>query len=98
MASTAKSRAGETQKVSVSITHADLRVLRRRARRLYRGNLSAVIAEAASRMREEEGREALLDWLGDAGAATPEEFAAVRAEWGGRDTPQKRPPAKRSSK
>ena len=74
-------RAGDTEKVSVSITRADLRVLRRRARRLYRGNLSAVIAEAAARMREEEGREALVRWLGDAGAATPDQRTALRAEW-----------------
>lgn len=74
-------RAGDTEKVSVSISRADLRVLRRRARRLYRGNLSAVIAEAAARMLEEEGREALVKWLAEAGQATADERDTIRAEW-----------------
>ena len=74
-------RTGQTEKISVSIDRADLPMLRKRARRLYEGNLSAVIAEGVRRIREEEGREALVAWLGDAGAATPEEREAIRAEW-----------------
>lgn len=75
-------RAGRTQKVSISLDRGDLVALRRRADELYDGNLSAAIAEGARRIREEEGREALLAWLGDAAAATAEERAAIRAEWG----------------
>ena len=55
--------------------------MRKRARRLYDGNLSAVVAEGLRRVREEEGREALLEWLGDAARATPAELQAVREEW-----------------
>ncbi len=76
-------RPGRTQKVSVSLDRADLRALRRRAERLYGGNLSAAIGEGARRIREEEGREALLGWLGDVARATPEQLDAVRAEWQG---------------
>jgi hypothetical protein len=83
MASSSRSsaRAGTTDKVSVSIDRADLAVLRKRARRLYRGNLSAVVAEGIRRIREEEGREALVAWLGDAGEASTEERNLLRAEW-----------------
>src|SRR5437762_11388091 len=85
-------RAGRTSKVSVSLDRADLAFLRTRARRLYGGNLSAVIAEAASRLREEEGRQALVAWLGDAATMTAEERAAIRAEWRGesRHAPRRR--------
>ena len=74
-------RSGQTDKVSVSIDRADLTVLRRRARRLYGGNLSAVIAEGVRRVREEEGREALVAWLGEAGSAVSQERDALRSEW-----------------
>jgi hypothetical protein len=75
------SRPGRTAKISVSIDRSDLLALRRRAKKLYGGNLSAAIAEAARRIREEEGREALVGWLGDCAETTPEERAAIRAEW-----------------
>jgi len=74
-------RAGTTEKVSISIDVADLAVLRRRARKLYRGNLSAAVGEGVLHIREQEGREALVRWLGKAGQATDRERAALRAEW-----------------
>jgi hypothetical protein len=83
MAARDASRPGRTEKISVSIDRSDLLALRRRAKKLYGGNLSAAIAEAARRIREEEGREALVAWLGDSAATTPEERAAIRAEWRG---------------
>ena len=64
-------------------------MLRRRAKKLYGGNLSAAIAEAAKRIREEEGREALVAWLGDAAKTTPAESEAIRAEWQG-EAPKRR--------
>src|SRR5687768_7271684 len=76
-------RAGSTEKVSVSIDRTVLASLRRRARRLYAGNLSAVIAEGIRRVREEEGREALVKWLGEAAETTPEQRAAILTEWSG---------------
>jgi hypothetical protein len=83
-----KARPGRTAKVSISLEQADLRALRRRAKRLYGGNLSAAIAEAARRIREEEAREAVVAWLGNAGETTPEERAAIRREWRG-ETPKR---------
>ncbi len=80
-----KKRAGRTTKISVSLDGAALAVLRRRAARLYRGNLSAAVAEGVRRVQEEEGREALARWLGEGrGQPTPREMDDVRAEWRGR--------------
>jgi hypothetical protein len=98
MSQTAKkpARAGRTDKISVSIERSDLKALRRRARQLYDGNLSAVIAEGVRRVREEEGREALSSWLGDVGAASPAEREAIREEWRGEpDRPPRRRPKSR---
>jgi hypothetical protein len=84
-------RTGRTAKVSVSMDREDLVLLRKRAKRLYDGNVSAVIAEGVRRIREEEGREALVAWLGTAGEATSEERDAIRAEWAGeRARPRRR--------
>ncbi len=59
-------------------------MLRKRARRLHGGNLSAVVADSVRLIREEEGREALVSWLGDAAAATDAQRDSIRAEWRGR--------------
>jgi hypothetical protein len=74
-------RSGRTDKISVSVERDDLAFLQRRARRLYGGNISAVVAEGVHRIREEEGREALVLWLGDAGSASPDQREAIRSEW-----------------
>ena len=73
-------RPGTTEKISISIDVADLAVLRRRARKLYRGNLSAAVGEGVLHIREQEGREGLARWLGKAGEATEAERAQLRAE------------------
>ena len=78
------SRPGRTAKISISLDRKDLAVLRGRARRLFEGNLSAVIAEGVRRVKEEEGREALLGWLGHAARTSPAQREAVRAEWRGK--------------
>lgn len=74
-------RAGRTDKISVSLDRSDLAIVKKRARRLHDGNISAVIAEGVRLVREEEGREALVEWLGDAAAATPAQRESIRAEW-----------------
>ncbi len=76
-----RTRAGNTDKISVSLDRADVLVLRERADRIYGGNLSAAVAEGVRRLREEQGREALVQWLGDAAHATAEEREALIAEW-----------------
>jgi hypothetical protein len=87
-------RSGRTEKISVSLDRGDLQALRRRAKRLYGGNVSAAIAEGARRIREEEGREKLVAWLGDSSKTTPEERDALRAEWNSARG-KSRPPRKR---
>jgi hypothetical protein len=77
----ASSRVQRTEKLSISLDRADLAVLRRHARIRHGGNLSAVIAEVARRLVEEEGRLALVAWLGDADRPTPAEREAILAEW-----------------
>lgn len=79
--SSPSTRVGSTEKVSISLDREDLAVLRRRARKLYAGNLSAAVAEGALRIREQEGREQLVQWLGRAGQASDAEREALRAEW-----------------
>ena len=56
-------------------------MLKKRAARWHGGNLSAVIAEGVALLRQEEGRQALVAWLGGAARTTPELRASVRAEW-----------------
>jgi hypothetical protein len=75
------SRPGSTDKISISLDRVDLATLRQRARKLYGGNISAAVQEGVRRVREEEGREALALWLGDAGGASPEQRNALRREW-----------------
>ena len=57
-------RPGKTVKVSISISKADLAVLRRRARDSYRGNLSTAFSEAARLIRQRAARTRLIDMLG----------------------------------
>jgi hypothetical protein len=86
-ASASAARSGRTEKISVSLDRGDLQALRRRAKRLYGGNVSAAIAEGVRRIREEEGREKLVQWLGDVGEATAEERQAILDEWRGTAQP-----------
>jgi hypothetical protein len=51
-------------KISVSVATEDLAILRRRAKRLYGGNLSAVIHELAQKAKRQEAMEKLLVSLG----------------------------------
>lgn len=57
-------RAGVTAKISISLNREDLKALKRRAKRLYDGNVSAVVAELAADARLLEGMNDLVDWLG----------------------------------
>lgn len=57
-------RAGVTEKISISINRDDLNALKLRAKRLYDGNVSAVIAELAADARLLEGMHGLVNWLG----------------------------------
>ena len=81
-------RKTETGKVSVTVTADDLKLLRARAKRLYRGNLSAAVADGVSRLREEEATHRLLHRLG-APPLSDARYAAIVGEW--RTPPRAKP-------
>jgi len=56
---TRQRRPGNTVTLSVSMSPRDVAVLRRRAKRLHGGNVSAAIGDAAELLRIEENRQAL---------------------------------------
>jgi len=77
-------RAGRTVKVSISIDERDFELLKKRAKLVSGGNVSAAITEMLHIAREWEGREALAGWLGENHEEpTAEAMSAVRAEWRG---------------
>jgi hypothetical protein len=70
-------------KVSVSVAEEDLEILKRRAKRLYDGNLSAVIHELAQKAKRQEAMERLIASVGGP-SLTDEERRAIDAEWSSR--------------
>ncbi len=70
-----------TEKISVSLQKEDLTVLRQRAKRLYGGNLSALIGDFARLARYEDGADELIDWLTEGYRPDAEALRAVEAEW-----------------
>lgn len=74
-------RAGTTETLSISLSPEPLRVLRRRAKQVHRGNLSAAIAEAAEFMRRDMAMGELVAELEkDHGRLTDEDRASIDAE------------------
>jgi hypothetical protein len=69
-----------TSKISVTIDDTDLSWLRRRAKRVHGGNVSAAVTEAARMLRKQEALAAFLDAEG-VPRLSPDELAEVRAEW-----------------
>jgi hypothetical protein len=67
-------------KISVTIERADLAWLRRRAKRLHGGNLSAAIAEATCTLRRQEALRAFLDEEG-VPRLDAAELAEITSEW-----------------
>jgi hypothetical protein len=57
-------RAGNTAKVSLSVRKDDLEVLKRRAKRLHGGNVSAVFAELIAIIKRQEAWSKALAWYG----------------------------------
>jgi hypothetical protein len=77
-------RPGRTIKLSISIDQDDLALLKKRAKRVSDGNISAAISETIRIAQEWEGRKALAKWLGE-GREEPsaETMDDIRAEWRG---------------
>ena len=76
-------------KVSISIDDADLRWLRRRAKRVHGGNLSAAVAEGTRLVRHREALGDLLDELG-APHLSAEEVDSVASELMGVEAQRRR--------
>lgn len=75
-------RSGRTEKISISLDREDLAVVRRRAKRVYGGNISKAIADAVQYLRYEEGRDTLIGAFGDDGMLTPAELESIASGWG----------------
>lgn len=75
-------RAGNTEKVSVSFHKDLLKTLRRRAKRLYAGNLSAVLTEVAEAAARLEAQDELIKHFGW-GPLTDAERAELDTDWYG---------------
>ena len=88
-------RAGVTTKISVSLSRSDLASLKKRAKRLYAGNVSAVISELAADAALLEGMHELVNWLGGP-SLTDRERQAIDGEWSGKPRAPKR--ARKSKK
>jgi len=73
-------RAGVTQKVSLSVKRGDLAVLRKRARRLHGGNLSAVFADLIAEIKRREAWERALAWYGEPIVLSDAEQEAIDRE------------------
>src|SRR2546422_7801035 len=90
-----RSRSGRTAKISISLDRRDLALLRGRARRLFEGNLSAVIAEGGRRGRGGEGGGGAAPRVGGGGRGKPGAAAGGSPPQGGDPTPpapRARPP------
>jgi hypothetical protein len=68
-----------SRKISVSVSADDLRVLSARAKRMHRGNLSAVVHEMVAALKREEALDELLEVLGGT-SVTAEEMQKLRSE------------------
>lgn len=88
-------RSGRTVKVSVSLDRDDLAALKRHAKELFDGNLSAAFADAARLLRQLEARRRLVEMLGGS-TLTPEASAAIDAEQNGGPRYEPRRAAKKS--
>jgi hypothetical protein len=77
-----KKRPGGTTHLSISLPTDEAKLLKRRAKRVYDGNVSRVVSDAIRYIAYEEGRDALIASFGGKGAPAPEEAARLDAAWG----------------
>ncbi|MES1184426.1 MAG: hypothetical protein ABUL60_11460 [Myxococcales bacterium] len=75
-----KKRGGVTEKISISLSRSDLSSLKKRAKRLYDGNVSAVIAELAADAALLEGMHDLVGFLGGP-SLTDRDRKAIDRQW-----------------
>jgi hypothetical protein len=76
-----KKRPGGTTHLSISLPAEEAKILRRRAKRIYDGNVSRVVSDAIRYIAYEEGRDALIASFGGRGKPTPAEAALLDRGW-----------------
>jgi hypothetical protein len=79
---TMKKRPGGTTHLSISLPTEEAKILRRRAKRIYDGNVSRVVSDAIRYIAYEEGRDALIASFGGKGTPTSAEAAQLDHAWG----------------
>jgi len=77
-----KKRPGGTTHLSISLPTHEAKILKRRAKRVYDGNVSRVVSDAIRYIAYEEGRDAVIASFGGRGKPTPAEAAQLDAAWG----------------
>ncbi len=77
-----RKRPGGTTHLSISLSNEEAKVLKRRAKRVYGGNVSRVVSEAVRYVAYEEGRDALIASFGGRGKPSPSEAAQLDEAWG----------------
>ena len=77
-------------KISVTIDKEKLRMLRKRAKRLHGGNLSAVIDEATEHLRRLEALDDFLEYV-QAPPLAPGEREQIHNEWKGAKSRRRAP-------
>jgi len=77
-----KKRPGGTTHLSISLPTEEVKLLKRRAKRVHGGNVSRAISEAIRYLAYEEGRDAMIASFGRRGTPTEKEAAALDLAWG----------------
>jgi len=77
-----KKRPGGTVHLSISLPSEEAKILKRRAKRSYGGNVSRVISDAIRYVAYEEGRDAIVASFAGKGTPTREEAARFDIDWG----------------
>ncbi|MCL2725641.1 MAG: hypothetical protein FWD69_14500 [Polyangiaceae bacterium] len=91
-------RAGNTKTLSISLSSADVAVLRQRAKRLHGGNVSAAVGDAAKLLQIEENRQAFAAKLEEElGPLDPDLARAILMESTGLVPPVRRKKGRRSA-
>lgn len=77
-----KKRAGGTTHLSISLPTEEAKLLKRRAKRAYGGNVSRVVSDVIRYIAYEEGRDELIASFGPRGRPTRGDVQQFDREWG----------------
>jgi len=77
-----RKRLGGTTHLSISLPTEEAKLLKRRAKRIYGGNVSRVVSDAIRYIAYEEGRDALIATFGDKARPTADEARQLDEDWG----------------